>query len=283
MRLAVAVALVANVATALLLAFGLLGSAPGCSAPRCTTATTLLAAGLVGLAVGAVAWSRGDPRVLLIVDLALMGLAWLLAATGVLVVPEFSWAVVPLAESVLLSCGIIALGRLWLERSAPGLAGALPSVDVRPAASAVARPSPRAPGTAPMARIGLLLHALDRLPPDRVRLLAVTPLDASAHDIARATALADVSAAGRSAEVNEARAAIQDWVRRWLSDNAYDPTFVAIAWRHEPLGPDDRLLLLETLDDAALGLISADLVDEATSDELIGPCAALLERDDRDG
>ena len=51
---------------------------------------------------------------------------------------------------------------------------------------------------------------------------------------------------------------------------------IGLAWRHEPMRPEDRERLVDTLTDAALGVIVRDLVDEATFDELIGPCTFLV-------
>jgi hypothetical protein len=128
----------------------------------------------------------------------------------------------------------------------------------------------------PEARVRALLAAVDRTPIETIRTLAVRPLDPDAHAAARARAVEAAGAGSRARLVEEGREAIVGWIDRVVGTSSYDPTFAGLAWRHEPLRVDDRVLLAATLEDAVLAVVAADLVDPATVDELLGPCAALL-------
>jgi hypothetical protein len=190
-------------------------------------------------------------------------------ATGPCDVSETTWvaiATIGLGSIVLIA---LALGGTRRASAAAGSAGD----SGRPA-----RIDPAATSPEPVARLTAFLEALDRLDTDELRLLAVRPLDAEGHGAARTRARA---AAARHLEramlVDEATAAIRAWLERVFGTRSFDPTLVALAWRHEPLRLDDRDRLRETLDDAALAVVAADLIDEATCDELLGPCARLVD------
>jgi hypothetical protein len=64
-----------------------------------------------------------------------------------------------------------------------------------------------------------------------------------------------------------------------MGTRSFDPTFVGLAWRHEPTGPADRIRLIRTLSDAALAVAVRDLVDDGVADELLGPLAGVVEPD----
>lgn len=264
MRLAVAVALLVNVVTLLLLGVGLATSTVGCTGPDCTTATAVLGPAVVAVGAGLLVWWRRDPRLLLAVDLVLLAVTWAALAAGSFPMPQvgsmtLAWG----GPGLLLPFGAIALGQLSLGRSTAG----------EPARPAVPRPDRAA--SIP-AGLTALMDRIDRLPPDGVRLLAVRSLDPAVHEQARADALARLADAGRLDVLEASRTAIAAWVRRWQGGEAFDPTFVALAWRHEPLRAEDRIRLLRTIEDAAIAELAADLVDEPTFDELLGPCATLV-------
>lgn len=264
MRLTTAVALLVNVVTLLLLGIGLATSTVGCTGPDCTTGAAVLGPAVAAVAAGLVVWWRRDPRLLLAVDVILLTVTWAALATGSFPMPRvgsmtLAWG----GPGLLLPFGAVALGRLSLGRSATGDAA-------RPTA-----PRPDREATIP-AGLTALMDRIDRLPPDGVRLLAVRPLDRAAHDRARELALARLAEGGRLDALEATRTAVATWVRRWQGGEAFDPTFVAVAWRHEPLGAEDRIRLLRTIQDAAIAELAADLVDEPTFDELLGPCATLV-------
>jgi hypothetical protein len=177
----------------------------------------------------------------------------------------------------LIALALVATGRAEGSARRPAGAGRDPGA-VAPVS--VRRGDGGAGDRDPQARLDRFLASLDRASIDEARVLAVRPLDRAAHDEARATALEAATGAGRGELVAASRHQVVRWVEGAFAANAYDPTFIGLAWRHEPLRPEDRLLLAETLADAALGLIVLDLVADSVADELIGPCAVLAGTED---
>lgn len=129
-----------------------------------------------------------------------------------------------------------------------------------------------------LARFGA---ALERLPFDELGLLAVRPADPAAHDAARQRAIEAARTWGRFGLVAEGQAAVRAWLDGVFAGRGVDPTPGWIAWRHGPLSPMDRRWLAETLGDAVLALATRGLVDPETTDELLGPCASLVEEGGR--
>jgi len=124
--------------------------------------------------------------------------------------------------------------------------------------------------------VSSFLDALEHAPVEELRMLAVRPLDQAAHDAARSTAEAELRRSGRDERHTVLRAWIEDLLRRSFSQRGFAPA----AWLgvpHEPLGPADRVRVGRTIDDAVVALLVRDFVDETTFDELLGPCAGLVE------
>lgn len=196
-------------------------------------------------------------------------LALLVIAIAIAVIATVGFAVRP---GVVIAAGLVAVGVVLVlmvvrlagrgERSAQAL-----PVFARPeAASGAAAP---------------LLEAVERTSADRLRLLAVRPLDRAAHSDAREEALDAVAARGRGPALEVSRAWIVDFVDRSFGTRGFDPTFIGLAWRHEPLTAQDRARVAETLSDAAIAVLARDTIGDAAFDELIGPCADLLDDADR--
>lgn len=125
-----------------------------------------------------------------------------------------------------------------------------------------------------LARLGA---ALERLPFDQLGLLAVRPADPAAHDAARQRAVEAARTWGRWRLVAEGQAAVRAWLEEVFAGRGVDPTPGWIAWRHGTLSPADRRWLAETIGDAVLAVATRGLVDPETTDELLGPCASLLD------
>jgi hypothetical protein len=121
-----------------------------------------------------------------------------------------------------------------------------------------------------------LLGELERTPIEHVRLLAVRPLDSAAHDRARTEAEKAARSSGRITRHAAAMAWVDDLLLTMFTRHGL-PLEAAFGVPHEALGAQDRVHVRHTLDDAILAVLVCDLVDEATYDELLGPCAGLVE------
>jgi hypothetical protein len=126
------------------------------------------------------------------------------------------------------------------------------------------------------ARLSDFFERLERLPAAEARFLAVRPLDARAHEAARAAAEDAIERSDRSDLVGRAREGIVAWVRRSSSDLVLPTIYMGTGMGAQPGRPDDLVRLADTLSDASLAVIAEDLVDGATYDELVGPCTELV-------
>lgn len=215
--------------------------------------------------------------------------AWIVAVAILAISGGVGWLLAPPEPCDVESCGeieivfvaanlawvlaaVIAIGLVLTRSRRPGATGPVASAAPADRSSILAGTS-----GGPEARLRALLAAIDRTPIETVRTLAVRPLDPAAHEAARAQAVEAAGAGSRARLVEDGSTAIVDWIDRVVGTSSYDPTFAGLAWRHEPLRVDDRVALAATLEDAVLAVVVADLVDPATVDELLGPCAGLLD------
>lgn len=120
------------------------------------------------------------------------------------------------------------------------------------------------------------LDELERTPVEELRLLAVRPLDQDGHDAAREEAEDALRRSGRDQRHAAARAWVEELLRHAFSQPGYSPV-AALGIAHEPLDAAARVQVGRTIDDAVVALLAEDLVDEATYDELLGPCAGLAD------
>lgn len=134
----------------------------------------------------------------------------------------------------------------------------------------MARPKPDDP------ILGGFLDELERTPVEELRLLAVRPLDQDGHDAAREEAEDALRRSGRDQRHAAARAWVEELLRHAFSQPGYSPV-AALGIAHEPLDAAARVQVGRTIDDAVVALLAEDLVDEATYDELLGPCAGLAD------
>jgi hypothetical protein len=123
-------------------------------------------------------------------------------------------------------------------------------------------------------RIEDFLEMLERTPFDGLRLYAVRSLSPASLNEARHRAQTASDQAGRMDLRLDLAGAIADFLRRSIDNYAYDPTMIGTAWI---LRPEDRERLRKTLVDASMAVVAQDLIDEATFDELVGPCARLVQ------
>jgi hypothetical protein len=178
-------------------------------------------------------------------------LAWLgTAAAAVRAAPWLALAII--------AAGVIVVG------AARGAAG-LPAL--RGAAQASAR-------TPTLGRVERFLEAVDRLPTDRLRMLAMPEDPARVEAVERA--LQAAATAGRRETAADLRRTVDDGIARRFAEGGYDATMFGLGWRSEPTGPSDRVRIAATVRDAALGVLVEDLIDRELFEELVGPCADLM-------
>ena len=120
------------------------------------------------------------------------------------------------------------------------------------------------------------LDELERTPIEELRQLAVRPLDQLGHASAREGAEDAVRRSGRGPRHAAARAWVDDLLRHAFSQPGFSPV-ASLGISHEPLDAAARVQVGLTIDDAILAMLARDLVDESTYDELLGPCAGLVE------
>ena len=120
------------------------------------------------------------------------------------------------------------------------------------------------------------LDELERTPIEELRLLAVRPLDQAGHDEAREEAEDALRRSGRGQRRDAAGGWIEELLRHAFSQPGYSPV-ASLGIAHEPLDAAGRVQVGRTIDDAVVALLVRDLVDESAYDELLGPCAGLVE------
>jgi len=156
---------------------------------------------------------------------------------------------------------------------------------VHGAGGAVQRPAARGSAPAferqvrPDDRVTQFLGRVDRLPTDRLRLLAGAELDdeiGSPRRQALERALDAARLAGRGAAAERLRQAIEEAIERRFAQGGYDPTMFGIAWRSEPVMPRERVAIAAALADAAVALLVRDRIGDDTFAELAGPVADLI-------
>jgi hypothetical protein len=125
------------------------------------------------------------------------------------------------------------------------------------------------------ARLAAFFDRLDRLPTDRLDMLAVRPLDPARHQAAAELATLAVRRFGRRELLERGTQAVEEAVRVRVAAGfpIYGDGVIAGALH---LRAEDAGRLAATLRDAALAVVSADALDEATFAELVGPCRALV-------
>jgi hypothetical protein len=116
------------------------------------------------------------------------------------------------------------------------------------------------------------LSMLQRTPFDELRLFAVRPGDAVAHEDARARASVPPSVEGETAC---GRTSLETWpTASWLRRSRLRPTIIGLAWRRAAYG--SRAAPPRRSSTPALAVVTRDLVDEITFKQLVRPCAKLV-------
>jgi hypothetical protein len=115
-------------------------------------------------------------------------------------------------------------------------------------------------------RIEGFLRRIERLSVDDLTMLVLGPVDVEDRD--RLLDRIDDAArgAGRLDEVDDAADRVRDAMVRAFSARGLEPTWFGLNWGRSMGRPEDRALLIQALEDAAMAAVVADLVpDEAAA------------------
>ena len=127
------------------------------------------------------------------------------------------------------------------------------------------------------ARLEKLFEGLDRLTPDELARMGMR----RDHGEARASLLRVVTEAaeksGRTALLDEARTAAREAVLNRYSAGSLHPTFIGLNWSLSQGTVDDRVAVVEAVEDAAAAAVVADVVDPEVADALSVDAEHLVE------
>lgn len=122
------------------------------------------------------------------------------------------------------------------------------------------------------ARLERYAARLERQPLDELIVLAARPLDPVAHDQALRTAERLATEQGRAGAVDSAIEAMGQFVDRQFSDSARP----WVAPMSSPGTIADRARLVDSLRVAVTALITWDVLDSGSRDELLGPWVGFV-------
>ena len=127
------------------------------------------------------------------------------------------------------------------------------------------------PNAATLQQVDHFLGRLERTPFYTLRTYAVRPLARAALNDVRRRAQIAADQAGRTDLRLELAGAVETFLSRAFDRRPFDPTYSP-----EPMRPEDRARLLQTLVDASLAVVAQDVIDDRAFDQLVGPCGQLV-------
>jgi hypothetical protein len=111
-------------------------------------------------------------------------------------------------------------------------------------------------------RIDAFLRRLEHLSVDDLSVIALAPADPDERDRLLRRIDAAATAAGRMDDVDEAADAARDVLVRAFAVRGLDPTWFGLNWGRSLSRPEDRALLIQAAEDAAMAAVVEDLVPE---------------------
>lgn len=118
-------------------------------------------------------------------------------------------------------------------------------------------------------RIEPFLRRLERLSVDDLQVVVLGPADLDARDRLLDRIDTAAIAAGRLDELDDAADRASEVIVRALSFRGYEPTWFGLNWGRASARPEDRAVLVQAVEDAAMAAIVADLVPDDAA-ELAG-------------
>jgi hypothetical protein len=118
------------------------------------------------------------------------------------------------------------------------------------------------------ARLDALFDAFDRLTPDELARIGLVRADPFERQALHSTVTAAARSGGRSALLSEANEAARDAVLRRYAAGGLRPTWLGLNWGVSQGTTNDRVAIVEALEDAAAAAVVEDLVDPAVVDAL---------------
>lgn len=115
---------------------------------------------------------------------------------------------------------------------------------------------------------------VERIRVDELPVYAARPKD-PAHAEVFARAMASAAADGRTEAVEDARAAMVEFVMERFGNAQYRPTWVGLNWGVSLGSVEDRVRVTRSLSEAVTAIVLWDVLDDGDRDELLGVWADL--------
>lgn len=125
-------------------------------------------------------------------------------------------------------------------------------------------------------RLDAVLEGFNRLSPDELARVGLSRHDPGARAALLEQATSAARRAGRSELVAEGRRSARDMILRRYQQGAIHPTFLALNWGISQGTIEDRVAIIDALQDAATAAVVADLVDPDVADALAADAAGIL-------
>jgi hypothetical protein len=125
-------------------------------------------------------------------------------------------------------------------------------------------------------RLEAVLAGFNRLTPDELARIGLWRRDPGARAQLLATASAAARDAGRTELLADARRRARDMILRRYQQGAIHPTFLTLNWGISQGTTEDRVAIIDALQDAATAAVVADLVDPEVADALAADASEIL-------
>ncbi len=125
-------------------------------------------------------------------------------------------------------------------------------------------------------RLEAVLAGFNRLSPDELARIGLWRRDATARAGLLETASSAARRAGRTELLAEARRRARDMILRRYQQGAIHPTFITLNWGISQGTTEDRVAIIDALQDAATAAVVADIVDPEVADALAADASEIL-------
>jgi hypothetical protein len=125
-------------------------------------------------------------------------------------------------------------------------------------------------------RVEAVLDGFNRLSPDELARIGLSRRDPTARAALLRTASNAARDAGREELFAETRRRARDTILRRYQQGAIHPTWITLNWGLSQGTTEDRVAIIDALQDAATAAVVVDLVDPEVTDALTGDAAQVL-------